>query len=203
MVSVGGKARSGGPGSRSHALLSNGGCPMGAVQMGGVKTPAHVTSGFPASCPHRRQSHGAMPRGRKSWLSAVILGLDPTACTHPEHDRRGMPERHARNSASKSVRFYTEATGAHEARKRGASRGIGTSDRAKRPKNLFASCAPVAFVSSVLQPCLSGRRPHHQDVPAGGTWVRADPGYVTLTGLDPRIGGPSRDGDAGGLPHGH
>src|ERR1019366_10551217 len=120
MVSVGGKARSGGPGSRSHALLSNGGCPMGAVQMGavqmgavqmgGVKTPAHVTSGFPASCPHRRQSHGAMPRGRKSWLSAVILGLDPTACTHPEHHRRGMPERHARNSASKSVRFYTEAT---------------------------------------------------------------------------------------------
>ena len=98
------------------------------------------------------------------------------ACTHLEHDRRGMPERHAWNPASKSVRVYTKdtrATGAHEAGKIGASRGVGTNARAKRQK--LSSCAPVASASFVLQTCLSGRGPrHHQGFLAGGVRVRAD-----------------------------
>src|ERR1019366_698186 len=82
-----------------------------------------------------------------------VPGPSPMACIHLERDRRGMPGRYARSSASKSVRLITdgaEATGGHGAGKHGASRGVGTDARPQRREIFLLSGLRALCVKALL-----------------------------------------------------
>src|SRR5258708_2475340 len=91
----------------------------------------------------RWPGRAAYASGRKILLSVVILGLDPTACTHLRRGACQTPGRESRSKGSKQVsqtlprrtRRTTEDHGAVSIL--GASRGRAIEHRAKRHHSLL------------------------------------------------------------------